>query len=285
MSRVTIFTIPKAFMGHINVIQRNAIRSWLSLRPACEIILLGDDEGVKETAEEFDVLHVPDVGKNEFGTPLLSSAFGSAQKLAENNILMYANSDVIFTQDLIEAVQRIDKPAFLMCGRRWDLDVTEEIDFKDNGWTGELHEKVKKEGTLHGLSGLDYFVFPRNLVNMPAFAVGRPGWDSWLIYDMRSRRVPVINATGAITVIHQNHDFSHSKFGEKKRVGGPEWQRNIQIAGGLTNMLTLRDANWVLDENGLRRPDFHMRLFSTLSLFYPWRFVLSVKRRLQILFL
>ena len=279
MSRVTIFTIPKPFMGHINIIQRNAIQSWLSLRPACEIILLGDDEGVKETAEEFDVLHVPDVEKNEFGTPLLSSAFSSAQKLAKNNILMYANSDVIFTQDLIEAVQRVDKPAFLMCGRRWDLDVTEEIDFEDREWSDRLLERVNNEGEPHGLSGIDYFTFPRNLINMPPFAVGRPGWDSWVIYDMRTRGIPVIDATEAITVIHQNHDYSHSRFGEKKRVGGSEWQRNIQIAGGLTNMMTLRDADWALDENGLRRPDFHMRLFSMLSLFYPWRLLLALKRK------
>ena len=47
---------------------------------------------------------------------------------------MYANSDVIFFQDLIEAVQGIDKPAFLICGRRLELDVKEEIDFEDRGW-------------------------------------------------------------------------------------------------------------------------------------------------------
>lgn len=282
---ITFFAIPKPFRGHINVIQRNAIQSWLSLRPACEIILLGDDEGVKETAEEFGVLHVPDVKKNEFGTPLLGSAFSFAQKLAKNDVLMYVNSDVIFFQDLIEALQRVDKPAFLMCGRRWDLDIKEEVDFANNGWAGKLRERVKNEGKPHGLSGMDYFIFPRNLVNMPAFAVGRPGWDSWLIYDMRSRRIPVIDATEAITVIHQNHDFSHSKFGEKKRVGGPEWQKNIEIAGGLTNMMTLRDANWVLDKRGVRRPPFPGCVFSLLSLFYPWRLLLSVKRRLQTLFL
>ena len=228
-------------------------------------------------------MHVPDVEKNEFGTPFLSSAFSSAQKLAENNILMYANADVIFTQDLIEAVQRIDMPSFLMCGRRWDLDVTEEIDFKDNGWTDELHEKVKKEGEKHSLSGMDYFIFPRNLINMSVFAVGRPGWDSWFIYDMRARRILVINATDAITVVHQDHDFSHSKFSEKKKIGGPECQKNTEIAGGLTNKMTLRDVDWVLDENGLRRPDFPMRLFPMLSLSYPWRFLFLVKRRLQVL--
>jgi len=278
---ISIFTIPKPFQGHNNIIQKNAIKSWIKLRPTCEIILFGDDDGVAETAQELGVKHVSSIEKNEFGTPLLSSVFSFAQKLAKNNILMYANSDVIFFQDLIKAVERIDKSSFLVCGRRRDLDVEEEIDFEDNEWSGKLHKRVKKEGKLHGLSGIDYFIFPRNLVKMPPFAVGRPGWDSWLIYDTRSRKIPVINATEVITVIHQNHNFSHSKFGEKKRVGGPEWQRNIEIAGGLTNMLTLRDADWVLGENGLRRSDFPARVFSMLSLCYPWKVLLAVKRKIQ----
>jgi len=278
---ISIFAIPKPFQGHINIIQRNAIQSWIALNPKCEIILFGDDYGIADVAKEFNIRHVSEIKKNEFGTPILSSAFSSAQKLAKNNILMYTNSDIIFFQDLIEAIQKIDKPLFLICGRRWDLDVTEEIDFEDGEWTARLKGKVKKEGKRHGLSGMDYFIFPRNLVEMPPFAVGRPGWDTWLIYDMRLRRVPVIDATEAIMVIHQNHDFLHSKFGEEKRVGGPEWQKNIEIAGGLTNMLTLRDADWILDKNGLRRPDFPMRLFSMFSLFYPWRLLLAVKRKLQ----
>ena len=278
---LTIFTIPKPFKGHNNIIQRNAIKSWLQLRPAAEVILMSDDDGVAETAQELGVVHVPSIEKNEYSTPLLSSAFSSAQKLAKNNILMYANADVIFFQDLIEAVCRINNPSFLLCGRRWDLDITEEIDFGNDGRVENLLGELKNNGRLHGLSGMDYFIFPRNLINMPAFAVGRPAWDSWLIYDMRCRRVPVINATEAITVIHQNHDFSHSKFGEKKRVGGPEWQKNIEIAGGLTNMMTLRDADRVLGKNGLRRPDFTARIFSILSLCYPWRVLLATKRKLQ----
>ena len=278
---LSIFTIPKPFLGHIEVIQRNAIQNWLKLQPKCEIILFGDDYGVERVAHELRVIHIPSIEKNEFGTPLLSSAFSKAQEIAKNNILMYANSDVIFFQNLIKVVQGINKPLFLMCGRRWDLDVTEEIDFEDGEWTARLKEKVKKEGKRHGLSGMDYFIFPRNLVKMPAFAVGRPGWDSWLIYDMRIRKIPVIDATEAITVIHQNHDFSHSKFGEKKRVGGPEWQKNIEIAGGFTNMMTLRDANWVLNENGLNRPTFTRRIYSILSMFYPWRMLLATKRKWQ----
>ncbi len=278
---LTIFTIPKPFRGHNKIIQRNAIKSWVKLAPECEIILFGADDGVEAAAHELGAIHMPTVEKTEFDTPLLSSAFDFAQKFAKNNILMYANSDVIFFQDLIEAVQSIEKSSFLLCGRRWDLDVKEEIDFKDNGWPDKLLERVKNKGKLHGLSGIDYFIFPRHLINMPAFAVGRPGWDSWLIYHVRSRKIPIIDTTEAIMVIHQNHDYSHSKFGEKKRVGGPEWQRNIEIAGGLSNMMTLRDADWLLGKTGLRRPNFLARIFSILSLYKPWRVLLSIRRKLQ----
>ena len=168
-SILSIFTVPKPFREHNRIIQRNAIKSWLQLRPAVEIILIGNDDGVAEMAQELNILHVPTIERNEFGTPLLSSAFSSAHGSAKNNILMYANSDVMFFRDLIEAVQGINKPSFLLCGRRWDLDITEEIDFNDGAWSKKMMERVLIEGRPHGLSGMDYFIFPRNLINMPPF--------------------------------------------------------------------------------------------------------------------
>lgn len=278
---LTIFTIPKAFVGHSHMIQRNAIKSWLELKPRCEIILFGDDAGVAEIAKELSVEHIPSIVKNEFGTPLLSSAFATAQKVAKNDILMYANADVIFFQDLIEAVHRVDKPLFLVCGRRWDLDIMDDVDFEDSEWTIKLLNSIRDEGNLHGYAGIDYFIFPKNTVNMPDFLVGRPGWDGWLVYDVRMRGIPVINATEAITVIHQNHDYSHSKFPEKNRVGGPELRKNTMLAGGGANMMTLREADWVLNKESMKRPIFPLRILSFLSLYYPWRWLLGFKRMIR----
>jgi len=113
------------------------------------------------------------------------------------------------------------------------------------------------------------------------FAVGRPGWDDWLIYDVRMRKIPVIDATEAITVIHQNHDYSHSRFHEKNRVGGPELKMNTMIAGGGANMMTLRDADWVLNKKCIKRPKLNFRILSILSLYYPWRWLLGLKRTIR----
>jgi hypothetical protein len=71
---LTLFSIPKPFDGHIGVIQRNALESWTRLRPACEIVLFGDEPGVAEVARELSLKHVPDVTRNEFGTPLVNSS-------------------------------------------------------------------------------------------------------------------------------------------------------------------------------------------------------------------
>ena len=55
---LTLFTIPKVFRGHIGVIQRNAIKSWTLLRPACEVVLLGDegDAGEGRANREAEIL-------------------------------------------------------------------------------------------------------------------------------------------------------------------------------------------------------------------------------------
>ena len=109
-----------------------------------------------------------------------------------------------------------------------------------------------------------------------------PGWDNWLIYHIRSLKIPVIDATKAITVIHQAHGYSHSIYGEKTRVGGPEAERNLKLAGGFVNMCSLRDADWVLTPHGLKKPSFSRRILASLFLFYPWRLLLSIKRKLKI---
>jgi len=284
---LTIFTIPKSFRDGIDIIQRNSIQSWLQLFPKCEIILFGDDEGVMKTAKEFNILYISEVEKTKLGTPLLSSAITLAQEKAKYDILLYLNTDIILTSDLISAVQRIKIPIFLMSGQRWDVDINEEIDFDNPVWENKLREKIIETGELHGPTGMDYFIIPKSLpdkIKMPRLVVGRPGWDNWLIYRALSLKIPMIDATKVITAVHQNHDYSHSKYGNSKKgkVGGPETQMNIKLIGGFDKMCTLKDSDWILtSEEGLKPKTFFQRFFIRLSLLYPWRLILSFKRKIQ----
>ena len=81
MADLTIFTAPKPFTNpHIALIQRNAIRSWMSLGPQVEVILLGEEAGLAESAAECGVKHLPEVARNASGTPLVSSMFDLARQ-------------------------------------------------------------------------------------------------------------------------------------------------------------------------------------------------------------
>ncbi|UBF28445.1 hypothetical protein K9N68_11555 [Kovacikia minuta CCNUW1] len=120
---LTLFAIPKAFRGQINTIQRNAITSWTLLQPKPEIILLGDDAGTAEIAQELNLKHIPEVERNEFGTPLLSSLFELAQKTGKGPLFAYVNSDIILMGDFLQAVQRVPFQRFMLTGQRWNLDL------------------------------------------------------------------------------------------------------------------------------------------------------------------
>jgi len=55
---ITIFAMPKPFHGHIEIIQRNAIQSWMRLDPGVELILFGDEHGTAGVCKEFGLRHV-----------------------------------------------------------------------------------------------------------------------------------------------------------------------------------------------------------------------------------
>jgi len=250
---LTVFSTPKPFKGHIGVIQRNAIQSWIVLHPDCEVIVLGNEEGTAEIASELGIRHVPDVECNEYGTPLVSSLFDIAQDIASNDILCYVNADVILTNTLINAIHRIDIAPFLLVGQRWDLDLNAPISFSNTGWETNLMQSVRDKGILHGPSGLDYFVFTRGLYHdIPSFAIGRPAWDGWIVHQARVLGAAVIDATDAVTVIHQNHDYSHHPGGKTGIWEGMEATHNRGLAKQRHFVIGLHNANLVLTPDGLK---------------------------------
>jgi hypothetical protein len=249
---LTFFTIPKPFRGHVAIIQRNAIRSWALLQPASEVILFGNDEGTAEVASELGVRHVPNIVRNEYGTPLVDDVFEKAQDLAGHNLLCYVNADIILMSGFIQAVEQVasQKPRFLMVGQRHDLDVQELLDFRLD-WEDQLRVRLTQNGQLHPPAGIDYFAFPRGLwEEIPPFAIGRTGWDNWLLYGARMRGAALVDATPVVMIIHQNHDYAHLVGGQEAAWKGVEAQQNLKLVED--RVFNLLDANWILTSRGLR---------------------------------
>jgi hypothetical protein len=265
---VTMFALPKPFRGLAAVQQRNAIESWIRLGNDVEVLLLGDEPGIPDVANMLNVRHIPSIDKNEFGTPLLGSAFRIAEASATGQFLCYVNSDIILMPDFIRAVLRINFSRFLMCGRRWDAQIQRPIDYKDPGWVRRLKRYALRSGNLDSEYAIDYFVFTRGLWNtFPQFAVGRFAWDNWIIYSARREKIPVIDATNAVFIVHQSHGYDHVSGGLVEARNGIEGQRNRELASDMgSGLYGIDDATWRLTENRLRlkwrfrHPQVHRRM-------------------------
>lgn len=263
MAVLTIFTAPKPFTNpQIALIQRNAIRSWMNLGPDVEVLLLGEEDGLAEFAEEFGLRHIRDIARNAGGTPLVSDMFEKARQNSDSPLLACVNADILLMPDFLQAAQAAARQArrFLLVGQRWDLDVREPLDFSP-GWPERLCQRAKNEGKLHRASGSDYFIFPRDCFrDMPAFAIGRAGWDNWMIYAGRRSGWPVVDATQSIMIVHQNHDYSHLPGGQP-HYRHPETFENIRLAGGRRVIFELQDVNRRLVDGRLERLPFAWRKF------------------------
>jgi hypothetical protein len=257
VSRITLFSAPKPFTNpHIAIIQRNAIQSWALLSDV-QVILLGNEAGLAEAAHELGVKHIPDVELNANGTPLISSMFQLARKNSHGDLLCIINADMILMPDFVEAARRsrLQRDKFVLLSQRWDLDVTQPIEFSE-GWQNRLSSTVHRQGSLHRPAGSDFFLFPPSCyLDMPDFTIGRAGWDNWMIYKARKEKWTVIDCTPSVMIVHQNHDYSHLPGG-KPHYEHPDTNENIRLAGGEANIrYTILDATHQLSPGGkLVRP-------------------------------
>jgi hypothetical protein len=256
LPQITFFAVPKPFRGHIDLIQRNAVESWLRAFPGCQVMLLADDEGTAEAAAQLGTAHVPDVARNEFGTPLLNYVFAIAQRCAEHDVLCYVNADIVLTSDLRDAVtsvlQRTTK--FLLMGSRIDIDIGGRIDFQSASWQNDLRSFARRSGKRRSAEWIDYFVFPRGLYrDVPPFAIGRTAFDNWLLWRAHSLGAVLVDASDVVVAVHQNHDYAHHPDGERGLWGGVEAARNRALIGTSRRCFFISDATHRLTSKGLRR--------------------------------
>ncbi len=252
---LTLIAIPRPFKGHIGIIQTNAIKSWTHLRPKPEIILMGEEQGIKEIAADLHLRHIPEIKKNEFGTPLYNSILQEAKKAVSNDWLCYVNSDVILLNDFLKAYQFVRQhlTRCLMVSRRWNVDIKKPIDFSTD-WQEKMKSYLKKYGERQDNTGSDIFMFPKDLYDeIPPFALGRAIFDNWLFYHTHSKGIPIVDITEKVSIIHQYHDYPQDLGGQKGIYTGVEAKRNLRLAGGYPHLFTLRDCDYELGKDGLRK--------------------------------
>lgn len=275
---ITFFTIPKGFTGRSDWIQRNAVGSWTRVVPDSQVILFGDDPGVEEAAADLGVEHISEIERTEFGTPRLDGAFMRAREEAQNRLLCYLNADIVLLDDFQPAALRIARLGPLLAvGETWDTAIDGPLDF-DGDWQRQVR-RLAKTANRRGAGALDYFLYtPEVYDELPPFAVGRFGFDNWLIWRARNRGAVVIDATPSVLGIHQRHDYAHLAGGGANMRTSDEANRNLRLVGSKSRLYTRYDATHVLGRRRLRRnllATFRLKenarkLFYKLRVRTPW---------------
>lgn len=248
---ITLFSLPKGFVGPVATIQRNALASWTALEGA-QVVLVGDEEGTAEAAADAGAEHISGVALSDAGTPRLDDALACVDAIAAHPLRCLVNGDIILLDDFLPAVRRVYEASerSMMVGETRDLRIEELIALRDREVRIALRDRASREGVSRGATAIDYFVFPAGLFDpVPPFVIGRARFDNWLVWRGRERGI-VVDATRAVVAVHQRHDYVHLPGGLQEAHFGAEAERNLALAGGTRHLYTIYDASHRLTADG-----------------------------------
>jgi hypothetical protein len=263
---LTFFTTAKPFTGHSGIIQRNALKSWKQLHAEVEVIVFGNEEGVAKVCAELGLRHEPRVERvvlnagfastnpeTPSGMKRLDYMFKEAQRIARHRYLCYSNCDIVLLADFWKAVEKARswREEFLLVARRWDTDVTSEINFGREEWGAEIRELAMNKGQQQIPEYIDFFVFPRGFYDeVPPLVVGRSYWDHWLVWRALSGGLPVIDASRFVVAVHQNHSYGYHLQGKQGTNEDALAMRNLELAGGGSQQRSMHDASYAMTRKG-----------------------------------
>jgi hypothetical protein len=252
---LTLFTTAKPFTGLDGIIQRNALKSWTLLHRDIEVILFGDEPGASDAARELGIRNEPHVERFGGKLPYVSSLFMCAEQLARHKILCYSNCDIVLLPEFCRAVAKVaeTQPSFLMVGRRWDIDISDPIDYSDLNWSQSVRRLAIAGNNQKNGWWIDYFVFPRGHFgsDFPPLVIGRPPWDNWTVWNALQRGA-VIDASEAVVAIHQNHGYGLHPASHSALWNDEASKHNETVAGSRWHLCTIEDATHLLGPSGLR---------------------------------
>ena len=183
------------------------VRNWQSLRPYVIPVVFTNEYRVAEECKTkgWDVLpiRISAIG----GIPVLKFMFLDAMSNYNTPIYGFANSDILFTDSLIETLAWINvsvdlnKP-ILIIGKRTNVNYVEK---KEAETWKRLSIVARSRGKLFRGLAEDYFITSRFYPwkDIPEVVIGRPAFDNWLVYHTRKQNYTVIDATRTILAVHQ----------------------------------------------------------------------------------
>ncbi|MDO8836191.1 MAG: hypothetical protein Q7V01_11380 [Vicinamibacterales bacterium] len=245
---------------------------------------MDDEEGT--TAEAVRGLYcrvLTQVRRSRLGAPLLDDLLRIGREHASGDIIAFITADIVAQPNLAQVAEACHalmggKPYLAVAGRVDLLRPVESIDSSCD-WFEQLREATKLHGRPHGFSAIDLWIYPKTwAIDPPPFPIGRGGTDNWVVYKARTSRVPVVDVTADLLLIHQWHD----KPARKSPRFREEFYECVRLFDNIAeNAMSLLDADMILRDGQLRRPTGFRRVHSSMSLFRPYRKLLAQYRRIR----
>lgn len=274
---LTFLSSPKPFRGKDKENQYRAIRNWLNAVDGAEVILYGDSAGIEEAGLELNVNVIKEVESSSSGVPYFQAITDHAAVHGKYDMQIYLNCDILLS-GIFKASNVLKMEKFLFIGQRIDLSegvIVEEpsASFKKIVYR-YFHEKKLK---MHESTGIDYFMFRRNMWNgLRPIVIGRAGYDNALLTFCKENQYSIIDGTLSVIALHQFHDYNHVSGNEKFVFGGTDAKHNLIVAGKYS-LLSVSDADYILDNYFLLhnpcRGDTLRSIELDLRYIRKWRYV------------
>ncbi|MGY5852888.1 MAG: hypothetical protein RTU92_04915 [Candidatus Thorarchaeota archaeon] len=246
---ISIFSLPKGFDDpSTDLAQRNSIQSWMYLVPRPEIILLGDDPGVAEVTREYNLVHAPQIELSSHGNPLIRSLLEVGQETSSNEIVCFISCDIIVPPNLQECILVVADlfEKFLTVALRRDTRITYAIDFTNDNWANKL-----PRGKAHQPWAIDFYGFRKGLwSDIPPFAIGRSGWDNYLMTKALEADASVVDLTKVVRLTHQNH----VRTTKTPRIKDPDALLHRELIKGVV-LSSIEQATHIMERKYLISPN------------------------------
>ena len=254
---LTLFSIPKAFGGHIGADPAQRGAELAALGHGVQVMLVGDEAGVAASAGSSASSHVPGVALSEHGTPRIDDAFARVDALAEHPLRCFVNADVVLLDDFLPAVTAVEAPfdRFLIVGatarpRRVEDDLVLDGAEPCRARSARAATRAARAARPRSTTSSS----PPGLFDpLPPFVVGRARFDNWLVWQARAARAgrgcdaaPSSPSTSATTT-------RTSRAGSRRRTSAARRERNEELAGGSGRIYTIFDASHRLQPDGAVR--------------------------------
>lgn len=233
---MVLFSHPKPFTPETRNVQITAIRSWRHFLPECQILLFGNAEKLPELCRDERIHHGGEIDLfPNTEKPILSRFFQKIERDYPHTTKIFLNSDIVLGPGTAECLKRLQElPGSWLASARRRCFPPFCGSAREPGENRAWLENPEKTWSWGPPDAIDIFIYRElNLEAMPDFLVGHCAWDNWMIFNARSKGIPVIDSTADLPIYHFDHDYGYSKGNtDRERRAGPLEARNLQLLGG-----------------------------------------------------